>query len=81
MRDAIREIANGHPTLLQIAGFLFYRELKTDKVPDLQSFTDDFKSTTTHIFQTIWSRATEVEQTLLMLIALCNLEGQLHNKK
>ncbi len=81
VRDAIREIADGHPTLLQIAGFLLYRELKTDKVPDLQSFTDEFESSTTQIFQTIWSRATEVEQTLLMLIALSNLEGLLHEKR
>jgi len=81
VRDAIREIADGHPALLQIAGFLLYRELITGKVPDLQAFTDDFESNTRHIFETIWTRANEVEQTLLMLIALTQLESRLHQKK
>ena len=80
-RDAIREIADGHPTLLQIAGLLLYRELETGKVPDLQAFIDDFESDTIQIFQTIWERTNQVEQTLLMLIALSNLEGRLHQRR
>ena len=81
LRNAIREIAGGHPTLLQIAGFLLYRELRTGKVPDFQAFTSDFETNTTHIFQNIWERCFEEEQSLLMLIALSGLQGRLHKKK
>ncbi|MDJ0734991.1 MAG: ATP-binding protein [Nostocaceae cyanobacterium] len=80
-RDAIREIADGHPSLLQIAGFLLYIELETDKVPDSQAFMDDFESSTIQIFQNIWDRTNQVEQTLLMLIALSNFSGRLHQKE
>ncbi len=81
LRDAIREIADGNPSLLQIAGFLLYRELKTGKVPDLQAFIDDFESTTIQIFQNMWARATEVEQVLLMLMAFFNIESSLYQTK
>ncbi len=81
LRNAIREIAGGHPTLLQIAGFLLYRELRTGKVPDFQAFTSDFETNTTHIFQNMWERCSEEEQSLLMLIALSGLQGRLHKKK
>ncbi|MDJ0620290.1 MAG: ATP-binding protein [Calothrix sp. MO_192.B10] len=81
IRNAIREIADGHPALLQTAGSLLYRELKTGKTPDSQAFIDDFESSTIQIFQNIWERTDEVEKTLLMLIALYHLKGRLHQKK
>ncbi|NEQ82229.1 MAG: ATP-binding protein [Moorea sp. SIO2I5] len=81
LRELIREIAGGHPALLQIAGFLLYRELKTGNVPDAHAFARDFESTTRPIFETIWKRCKKVEQTLLMLMALLKLDGRLHDQK
>ncbi|MBD2338348.1 ATP-binding protein [Calothrix sp. FACHB-156] len=81
LREAIQEIAGGHPSLLQIAGFLLYRELQTEKKPEVEAFIRDFESTTTHIFQNIWARCSDVEQTLLILMALSGLNGRLHRKK
>ncbi|NEQ80601.1 MAG: ATP-binding protein [Moorea sp. SIO2I5] len=81
LRDLIREIAGGHPALLQIAGSLLYRELQTGKIPDAQAFARDFEGKTRQIFETIWKRCSEVEQALLMLMALFKLEGRLHHNK
>ncbi len=81
LRGLIREIAGGHPALLQIAGSLLYRELKTGNVPDAQAFARDFESTTRPIFETIWKRCNKVEQALLMLMALFKLDGRLHHNK
>ncbi|NEO43412.1 MAG: ATP-binding protein [Moorea sp. SIO4A3] len=81
LRELIREIAGGHPALLQIAGSLLYRELKTGKVPDAQAFARDFERTTKPIFETIWKRCSKVDQALLMLIALFKLDGRLHHNK
>ena len=81
LRDAIEEIAGGHPRLLQIAGFLLYRELRTGKVPDVQAFVKDFESSTQPFFHSIWARCSEQDQTLLMLMALFHLKGRLHKNK
>ncbi|NEQ82975.1 MAG: ATP-binding protein [Moorea sp. SIO2I5] len=81
LRELIREIAGRHPALLQIAGSLLYRELKTGKIPDAQAFARDFEGKTRQIFETIWKRCSEVEQALLMLMALFKLEGRLHHNK
>jgi hypothetical protein len=81
LREAIQEIAGGHPSLLQIAGFLLYRELQIEKKPEVEAFVKDFESTTTHIFQNIWVRCSDIEQTLLILMALSGLNGRLNRKK
>jgi hypothetical protein len=85
LREAIKEIAGGHPTLLQIAGFLLYAQLETDrkanKVSDVQEFIKNFEMYTRHIFQITWDRCSEIEQTLLILLALFDLKGRLHNNK
>jgi AAA domain len=85
LREAIREIAGRDPRLLQIAGFLLYAQLQTNletnKVPDVQTFIKNFETDTRHIFQNAWNRCSEIEQTLLMLVALSDLKGRLHKKK
>ncbi len=83
LQAGVREIASGNPALLQIAGYLLYRERKlgTTKIPDAEAFAKEFESTARHYFQDIWSFANELEQTLLMLIALSNLKGRLHNQR
>jgi hypothetical protein len=81
LREAIQEITGRHPHLLQIAGSLLYRELRTGKVPDAQAFTRDFESTTRQFFQLIWERSSEFEQMLMMLMALLNLKGRLQQAR
>ena len=80
LRDGIREIADGNPALLQNAGHLLYRELRTGHVPNAEAFAKDFQRTTVHYFEDMWNLANEVEQTLMMLIALCSLKGRLLKK-
>ncbi|MBD2203086.1 AAA-like domain-containing protein [Calothrix sp. FACHB-1219] len=82
LKEAIREITGGHPTLLQIACSLLYREVKKGEgtILDVTAFAQNFESDTKQIFQNIWDRCSEVEQTLLMLMALSGLKGRLHKK-
>lgn len=81
LREAIKENTGGHPSLLQISGFLLYRDLLTANAPSVEEFVSDFESGTQQIFQNIWDRCSEVEQTLLMLMALSALKGRLHKQK
>ncbi|NEP53204.1 MAG: ATP-binding protein, partial [Moorea sp. SIO3C2] len=81
LRELIQDIAGGHPALLQIAGALLYRELKTGNLPDAQAFARDFEGITRPIFETIWKRCSKVDQALLMLMALFKLQGRLHHNK
>ncbi|NER93321.1 MAG: ATP-binding protein [Symploca sp. SIO1B1] len=80
LRKGIREITGNHPALLQIAGFLLYRDLKAGKVPNVETFTQDFQTATIPFFQISWDLSNEVEQTLLMLIALLGLNGRVPGK-
>jgi AAA domain len=80
LRDGIKEMCDGHPALLQNAAHLLYRELRSGQVPDAIAFAQDFRSATRHLFEAQWNLANEVEQTLMMLIALMNLQGRLQKK-
>jgi hypothetical protein len=80
LRNGIRDIADGNPALLQTAGYLLFRELRVDRVPDADAFAKDFQRATEHYFEDIWNLSTEVEQTLLMLLALKHLRGRLLDK-
>jgi AAA domain len=81
LREAIKENTGGHPSLLQISGFLLHRDLLTAKAPSVDNFVNDFETRTQQIFTKIWERCSEVEQTLLMLMALSALKGRLHKQK
>lgn len=81
LRDGIREIADGHPVLLQNAGYLLYEELQAGGTPDPVTFVREFQNATTPFFQQTWELSNEIEQTLLMLLALCKLEGRLQKKR
>lgn len=78
LQQAIREITGGHPYLLQMAGFLIYPKLKTKNPLDVQEFVDDFENRTRQIFQSMWNRCSEIEKSLLMLMALSAVNGRLH---
>ena len=78
LRAGVLEIIDGHPALLQNAGYLLYHILQTGQTPDIVAFTRDFASATEQYFQNTWAFSTEEEQILLMLIALCRLQGRLN---
>lgn len=80
LRDVIQNMAGGHPALLQIAGSLLFRALRTGKLPDTETFTKEFESQTRHIFEDIWQRCKDVEQGLLILMAWSKLKGGLDQK-
>ncbi|MBD2438988.1 ATP-binding protein [Nostoc sp. FACHB-110] len=88
LRAGISRITGGHPALLQLAGFHLYNffnnsgNSKTSSVDEFnQFFFKEFESNTRNIFEIIWSNCNEVEQTLLMLIALSISSGRLHKRK
>ena len=80
LRDGIKEIADGHPVLLQNAGYLLYQELRSGGDLDPVAFAQEFQNTTLQIFQQMWELSNPIEQTLLMLIALSELKGRLRNQ-
>ena len=80
LRPAILKIAGGHPALLQNAGHILHYSLKDGKIIDVDQFIRDFQSQTMHFFRDTWRFSTEIEQVLLMLIALANLEGRLNDR-
>jgi hypothetical protein len=81
LRDGIREIADGSPALLQTAGYLLFRELRAERVPNVESFATEFQRATEHYFEDVWNLSNEIEQTLMMLLGLKNLRGRLLNKR
>jgi len=80
LHQGVREIADGHPALLQIAGDLLYHALRTGEMPDPIAFAQEFQSLTEQFSRSTWELTTPMEQMLMMLIALANLEGRLANK-
>jgi AAA domain len=80
LQEAIREITGGHPYLLQIAGFFICRKLRSTNTLNVQEFIDEFADSTTQIFKSMWDRCSEVEQSLLMLMALYGVNGRLHKR-
>lgn len=85
LRDGIREMTNGHPALIQNAGHLLHRELRQNlpagKKPDPHAFAEDFRRSTLHLYEAFWDLSTDLEQSLMMLVALTNLKGKLTNKR
>ncbi|NET59057.1 MAG: ATP-binding protein [Symploca sp. SIO2E6] len=80
LKEGIREIADGNPTLLQNALYRLYSRLRLGEIPEPKTFAYDLLKANKHFCQTIWERSNEEEQTLLMLIALSGLKGHLPNQ-
>jgi len=82
LQEGVREIAGNNPALLQIAGSLLHQNKlhPTGENQTIAAFATEFERSTRQHFQTIWQLSDEIEQALLMLIALSNLQGRLHNK-
>lgn len=81
IKDGIRDIADGSPALLQIAGFLLFREFRANRLPDPDAFAAEFQRATEQYFEDNWNFSNETEQTLLMLLALTHLKGRLLKKR
>ncbi|MFM7406880.1 MAG: AAA family ATPase [Cuspidothrix sp.] len=81
LRGEIINITGGHPTLVQTAGFLLYREIQPGNRANINTFAEGFERDTQQIFQTIWNRCDEIDQALLMLIALLDMEGHIQEIK
>ncbi|MBW4560646.1 MAG: ATP-binding protein [Mojavia pulchra JT2-VF2] len=78
LKAGVLEIIDGHPALLQNAGYLLYDTLQAGQTPNIQAFTRDFESATEQYFRDTWRFSTEEEQILMMLIALVRLQGRLN---
>ncbi len=81
LRQAIEEIAGGHPSLLQIASFLLYQELRNNTLPQIEEFVKEFESSTQQFFDSTWQRCNPKDQNLLMLMALAKLRGRLEKRR
>ncbi|MBD2143709.1 ATP-binding protein [Sphaerospermopsis sp. FACHB-1194] len=79
LRGEIIKITGGHPSLVQIAGFLIYQEIQRDHDANAELFIQGFERDTRHIFEVIWQRCNPTEQLLLMLIALLDLDGRIQD--
>lgn len=81
LREGIRDIAGGSPALLQVAGYLLFREFRANRLPDPDAFAGEFQRATEHYFEDNWNFSNETEQTLMMLLALTHLKGRLLKKR
>ncbi|MGD1700867.1 ATP-binding protein [Dapis sp. BLCC M229] len=81
LREGIEEIAGGNPALLQNSGFILHNKRRSGETITAEILARDFVAATEHFFQDTWQLANELEQTLLMLIALSKLAGRVQNKR
>ena len=81
LRDGIQEIAGGNPALLQNAGFILHNKRRSGETISAEVFARDFLAATEHFFQNTWLLVNELEQGLLMLIALSKLAYRVQNKR
>jgi len=80
-RPGILALTGGHPALLQNAGYLLYETYQSGERLDIEAFTTKFQSRTEQFFGDTWRFSTDIEQVLLMLIALSRLEGRLNKRQ
>ena len=81
LRPAILEITDGHPALLQNAGFLLYSALRNGEIIDKDRFIKNFYEQTKQIFHGNWRTCLDIEKVLLMLIALKSVEGHFNDRR
>ena len=81
LRPAILEITDGHPALLQNTGLLLHSALRDGEIINIDRFINDFYSQTKQIFRGMWRTCSDVQQVLLMLIALNSVGGRLDDRR
>ena len=80
-RERIHQLADGNPVLLQNAGFLLYRLVRSDYIPSPEDLADQLREATHPFIQRIWQQTTPEEKTLLMLVAIDRLKGRAKHQK
>src|SRR5947209_9103566 len=75
-RDWIRELADGHPALLQNACYLLWKTFLARQVLEPWDFADQLRGLTRQFFRDEWQFAQKEERLALLLIALCRADGK-----
>lgn len=81
LKQGVREMAGGHPALLQTACFLLHNTWQNWQQPDINTFGREFVSATEHFYRNAWLASSEEERWILVLLALSNLGGRLNKQR
>ena len=77
-RNYIKQIADGHPLLLQTAGsLLFESKVRVGPIEDYWAIGKRFEEQASQHFGSLWEASTEGEKTLLLAIATRELDPEL----
>jgi hypothetical protein len=77
-RNYIKQIAGGHPLLLQTASsLLFESRVRAGPTENYWAISKRFEEQAAHHFKSIWEASTEGEKTLLLAIATRDLDHEL----
>lgn len=77
-RNYIKQIAGGHPLLLQMASsLLFESRVRVGPIENYWATSKRFEEQASHHFKSLWEASTESEKTLLLAIATRNLDHEL----
>lgn len=79
-REGIQDVAGAHPSLLQHACYAVYEDLADGARPSPETVRR-FVDSTDHFFHDAWAVSTDIEQMLMMLVALDNLGGRVGKGK
>jgi tetratricopeptide (TPR) repeat protein len=81
LQEIVWATAGGNPTLLQLAGSLLYTELRNGRLLETNEFCQAFLNQAESYFQHTWTQLNDVEQILLILIALRDLAKRLPKRQ
>jgi AAA+ ATPase superfamily predicted ATPase len=77
-RNYVKQIAGGHPLLLQTAGsLLFESRVRAGPTENYWAISKRFAEQASHHFKSLWEASTEGEKILLMAIATRDLDHEL----
>ncbi|HID65002.1 MAG TPA: ATP-binding protein [Anaerolineae bacterium] len=77
-RSYIKQVAGGHPLLLQTASsLLFESRVQVGPIENYWAISKRFNEQASHHFKSLWEASTEGEKTLLLAIATRDLDHEL----
>jgi len=77
-RNYIKQVAGGHPLLLQTAGsLLFESRMRVGPIENYWAISKRFAEQASHHFKSLWEASTEGEKTLLLAITTRDLDHEL----
>ncbi|PSB18906.1 hypothetical protein C7B76_07765 [filamentous cyanobacterium CCP2] len=80
LQDIVWTAAGGNPTLLQLAGSLLYTELRSGRLLEPTEFVQAFLNQAEPFFQSTWTQLNDMEQALLIVIALRHVVSRLQGQ-